>query len=328
MTRPIALGGRRTVGWPGPRVLALAGRFAVTAVVVAVAVAVGWQLWAYYMGAPWTRDGHVRADVVQVTTDVAGLVGRVLVHDNEAVRRGQVLFTLDPLRFRLAVQQAAADVQSKQAAAAEAVREMNRYDALSTLSISQEQKQQRIATALEADAAYKLAVADLAVAQLNLERSEVRASVNGFVTNFDLRPGDYIDAGKPVFALIDRDSFHIDAYFEETRLPRIAPGDPARIYLMGQPGVIDGHVQSIASGIADRERGASPDLLANVNPTFTWVRLAQRVPVRIALDHVPADVRLVMGRTATVEVLPPRAGPRAPRAAPLAALSPPQPDRP
>ena len=132
----------------------------------------------------------------------------------------------------------------------------------------------------------------------------MHAPVNGFVTNFDMRPGDYVDAGKPLFALIDSDSFHVDGYFEETKLPRIKIGDPARVYLVGESAVIEGHVESIAGGIADRERQGSADLLANVNPTFSWVRLAQRVPVRIALDHVPADVRLVTGRTATVVVLP------------------------
>jgi multidrug resistance efflux pump len=130
----------------------------------------------------------------------------------------------------------------------------------------------------------------------------VQATVNDFVTNFDTRPGDYIDAGKPVFALIDSDSLRVEGHFEETKLARIKIGDPARVYLVGENAVIDGHVESIAGGIADRERQGSTDLLANVNPTFSWVRLAQRVPVRVALDHVPADVRLVTGRTATVVV--------------------------
>src|SRR5262249_27666947 len=178
---------------------------------------------------------------------------------------------------------------------------------LNALSVSEEQQQQRGATAVEAQAAYQQALASRDVAALNLARSAVRASVNGFVTNFDMRPGDYVDAGKPLFALIDSDSFHVDGYFEETKLPRIKVGDPARVYLIGESAVIEGHVESIAGGIADRERQGSADLLANVNPTFSWVRLAQRVPVRIALDHVPPGIRLVTGRTATVEVLPQRA---------------------
>jgi RND family efflux transporter MFP subunit len=285
------------------RILGTLGRLAVTSVVVAIAGIVGWELWAYYMDATWTRDGRVRADVEQVAADVSGLVSDVLVRDNQAVVKGQVLFRIDAVRFQLALQQAEANVASKQAAATEAAQEMNRFHSLTSLSVSEEQQQQRAAAATEAAAAYQQALADRDVAKLNLARTEVRASVNGLVTNFDMRPGNYIDAGKPIFALIDTDSYHLDAYFEETKLPRIHPGDAARVRLMGEDIVLDGHVQSIAGGIADRERQASADLLANVNPTFSWVRLAQRVPVRIELDHVPAAVRLVTGRTATVEVL-------------------------
>ncbi len=297
--RPGGTPSRATAG-----LLSLTGRFAVTAVAVAVAALVGWQLWIYYMDSPWTRDGKVRADVVQVAADVSGLVNKVLVRDNQQVRQGEVLFEIDPVRFQLALQQAEANVSSKEAAAQEAIREMNRYQALTTLSISTEQQQQRVAAATEAGAAYQQAVADRDVARLNLDRSAVRASVNGFVTNFGMRPGNYVDAGKPVFALVDSDSFRVDAYFEETKLPLMRVGDAARVHLMGESGAIDGHVESIASGIADREIQGSSDLLANVNPTFSWVRLAQRVPVRIALDHVPNEARLVTGRTATVQILP------------------------
>jgi multidrug resistance efflux pump len=283
----------------------LLGRFAVTAIAVGVAAVVGWQLWIYYLEAPWTRDGRVRADVVQVAADVTGLVTDVLVHDNQAVKKDEVLFRIDPARFQIALRDAQANVDSKLAAAQEAERETSRYNRLNALSVSEEQQQQRSAAATQGNASYQQALASRDLAALNLARSQVRAPVNGFITNFDMRPGDYVDAGKPLFALIDSDSFYVDGYFEETKLPRIKVGDPARVYLVGEPAVIEGHVESIAGGIADRERQGSADLLANVNPTFSWVRLAQRVPVRIALDHVPADVRLVTGRTATVVVLSP-----------------------
>ena len=286
----------RRFGW-------LLGRFAVTAITVGIAVIIGWQLWIYYVEAPWTRDGRVRADVVQVAADVSGLVSDVLVHDNQAVKKGDVLFRIDPARFELALRDAQANVDSKLAATQEAERETNRYNRLNALSVSQEQQQQRGAAASEADAAYQQALASRDLAALNLARSQIRAPVNGFVTNFDMRPGDYVDAGRPLFALIDSDSFYVDGYFEETKLPRMRIGDPARVYLVGESAVIEGHVESIAGGIAVRERQGSADLLANVNPTFSWVRLAQRVPVRIALDHVPDGVHLVTGRTATVVVL-------------------------
>jgi|tagenome__1003787_1003787.scaffolds.fasta_scaffold20509579_1 multidrug resistance efflux pump len=282
----------------------LLGRFTVTAIAVGIAAIIGWQLWIYYVEAPWTRDGRVRADVVQVAADVSGLVSEVLVRDNQTVKQGEVLFRIDPARFQIALRDAQAAVDNKLAIAQEAERETARYNRLNALSVSEEQQQQRGAAAVEAQAAYRQALASRDVAALNLARSAVHASVNGFVTNFDMRPGDYVDAGKPLFALIDSDSFHIDGYFEETKLPRIKVGDPANVYLIGESAVIEGHVESIAGGIADRERQGSADLLANVNPTFSWVRLAQRVPVRIALDRVPSDVRLVTGRTATVIVMP------------------------
>jgi multidrug resistance efflux pump len=281
----------------------LAGRVAVTLLTAAIAAVIGWQLWVYYMDAPWTRDGTVRADVVKVAPDVSGLVSEVLVHDNQEVRKDQVLFRIDPVRFQLALQQATANVTGKESAAQEATREMNRYRALTNLEVSTEEQQQSTATAIEAAAAYQQAVADRNVAQLNLDRSQVRASVDGTVTNFSMRPGDYVTAGAPIFALIDSDSIYVAGYFEETKLPQIQDGDRARVRLMGESQLIEGHVQSIAGGIADRERQASNDLLANIAPTFSWVRLAQRVPVRIALDHVPPGVRLIAGRTASVEVL-------------------------
>jgi multidrug resistance efflux pump len=281
----------------------LAGRLAVTLLTAAVAVVVGWQLWIYYMDAPWTRDGTVRADVVKVAPDVSGLVRDVLVRDNQDVRKGEILFRIDPVRFQYALQQATAIVTGKESAAQEAAREMNRYRALTSLEVSTEEQQQSSARAIEAAAAYQQAVADRDVAQLNLDRSEVRASVDGTVTNFSMRPGDYVTAGAPVFALIDTDSIYVAGYFEETKLPQIREGDRARVRLMGESQIIEGHVQSIAGGVADRERQASSDLLANIAPTFNWVRLAQRVPVRIALDHVPSGVHLLAGRTASVEVL-------------------------
>ncbi len=155
---------------------------------------------------------------------------------------------------------------------------------------------------LEAQADLDEAQADLDAAALNMTRATVRATVNGVITNFSMRPGDYVTTGSAVAALVDSDSLYVDGYFEETKLPRIAIGDAATVTLLGGGPAIAGHVQSIDAGIADTERTASPNLLADVNPTFTWVRLASRVPVRIALDHVPPGTRLIAGLTATVQI--------------------------
>ena len=206
-------------------------------------------------------------------------------------------------RFALALQQADAVVAGRHALLDQAVSDLKRYRALTTDAVSQQKQEQVLATQLQAKAAYDQAVADQAVAQLNLDRSEVYASVNGKISNMDLRPGTYVTAGKGVMALVDTDSLHVDGYFEETKLPRIHVGDRVAIRLMGSAVPLRGHVESIAAGIEDRDRAQGAKLLADVNPTFNWVRLAQRVPVRVSLDHIPADETLVAGRTATVEIL-------------------------
>ena len=283
--------------------LAWLGRFVVTAVAVAAAVAVGHGLWVYYMESPWTRDGRVRADIVQVAPDVSGFVTEVLVKDNQKVRRGDVLFRIDRERFALAFKQADAAVAGHRATLDQATSDLKRYSALTTDAVSQQKQEQVLAAQLQAKAAYDQAVADRAVAQLNLDRSEVRASVNGTITNMDLRPGSYVTAGKGVMALVDTDTLHVEGYFEETKLARIHVGDKVQIRLMGEPVRLTGRVESIAAGIEDRDRVEGASLLANVNPTFSWVRLAQRVPVRIALDQIPDNVALVAGRSATVEVV-------------------------
>jgi RND family efflux transporter MFP subunit len=276
------------------------GRVAVTLVVVAIASVVGWQLWVYYMVEPWTRDGVVRADVVGVAPDVSGLVSEVLVHDNQTVRKGDVLFRIDKDRFTIALQQADAALRVQRARLQQAAREQERYQSLSNAEVSRQKQEQVMAAAEEAGAAYQQAMADRSLAQLNLDRADVTAPVNGTISNFEMRPGDYVTAGRAVAALVDSGTLYVAGYFEETKLPRIHPGDPAAVRLMGESTVLHGHVQSIAGGIQDRERQTGTGLLASVNPTFSWVRLAQRIPVRVQIDNVPPEVRLLPGRTASV----------------------------
>ena len=293
-----------------PRLLALSFRLLVTLGMAAAAIVVGLALWDYYMEAPWTRDGRVRADVVGVAPDVSGLVTEVMVEDNQVVERGDVLFRIDPERFTLALRQAEAMVEGKKATATQAAADYARYLKLSDAAASQQRVEAAQAADLEAKAAYGQATADRDLAKLNLERSAVKASVNGRITNMELRPGTYVTTGRGVMALIDGDTLRVEGYFEETKLPRIHVGDRASIRLMGEAGMLTGHVESFAGGIEDRERTAGSNLLASVNPTFAWVRLAQRIPVRIKLDAVADEVRLVSGRTATVAVEPKGETPR------------------
>jgi RND family efflux transporter MFP subunit len=278
------------------------GRALLTLVVVLAAIGVGWQLWSYYMLEPWTRDGRVRADVVTVAADVSGLVSDVFVHDNEKVSKGQQLFRIDQRRFQYALDQAKADVASHKATLDQADRDLVRSKSLSTVAITQQQVEHSQQSYDVAQAQLDAANAALEVAQLNLERSTVVAPVNGIVTNFDLLPGRYVNAGTAVFALVDSDTFRVEGYFEETKLRRIHVGEDATVKLIGDPHVLSGRVESIAYGIEDQNRSTSGELLASVNPTFSWVRLAQRIPVRIKLADVPPDLLLVAGRTATVSI--------------------------
>ncbi|WP_271300526.1 efflux RND transporter periplasmic adaptor subunit [Sphingomonas sp. CV7422] len=278
-------------------------RIGVTLALVLLAVVAGRRLWDHYETEPWTRDGRVRADIVQVTPDVSGLVTEVLVRDNQPVAAGTPLFRVDRPRYRLAVAQAETAVAAQRVLLAQARREAQRNRTLGDL-VAGEVREQGDAKVAQLATALSQAQIALATARLNLARTEVRASVAGTVSNLDLRPGDYATAGHPEFAIIDRGSLHIIGYFEETKLPRVHVGDPVRVRLMGDDQAITGHVQSIAGGIEDRDRSAGANLLANVNPTFSWVRLAQRIPVRVAIDRLPRGAMLVVGRTATVEVMP------------------------
>ncbi|MGW8305336.1 MAG: efflux RND transporter periplasmic adaptor subunit [Achromobacter pulmonis] len=277
------------------------GKFALTAAVVAAAVYAGWQLWVHYEVEPWTRDGRVKAYVVQVAPDVSGLVTAVPVHDNQDVKAGDVLFEIDRARFQLAYDQAEASVRSQQVARDQALRDARRNRALGQL-VAAETREQSQAKLQQTEAALAQAKVQLDTARLNLERSRVLAATDGLVTNLDLRAGSYASAGHGVMALVDASSFYVEGYFEETKLPGIHTGDPVTVTLMGDNRQIRGHVESIALGIADRDRSTGANLLPNVNPTFNWVRLAQRIPVRVKIDDVPAGVRLVAGQTATVVV--------------------------
>ncbi|MBG0808226.1 HlyD family secretion protein [Methylosinus sp. H3A] len=278
-------------------------RIATTSTLAAAAIIVAWRLWVHYEQEPWTRDARVRADVVAVAADVSGLVSEVLVHDDQFVHKGDALFRIDRERFILALRQAEAILDGRTAALDAVTKDLARYRALEatkTIAVSKQQLDAAISAQAQAQAASRQAAADRDIARLNLERSEVRASVSGPLTNFDLRPGAYVTAGKGVAALIDAESLHVDGYFEETKLPMIHVGDRALVRLMGEAAEIVGRVEGIAGGIEDRERSAGTTMLPNINPTFSWVRLAQRIPVRIALDSTAGDVALIAGRTATV----------------------------
>jgi multidrug resistance efflux pump len=283
-------------------------RVIVTLVIVGAGCAGAYELWDYTMLSPWTRDARVRADVVTIAPDVAGFVHELQVRDNQFVHRGDVLFIIDQDRYRLSLAAAQATVAARRADMTMQQSHASRRAQLSTAAVSEETREDSQHTAAAAAAAYGLAVADQQTASLNLERTVVRAPVNGFVTNLTLVVGQYAAVGTRVMALIDSDSYRVEGYFEETKIGLVRPGEAVEIQLMGGDAALGGHVDSISRGITDRDNAAGPELLANVNPTFEWVRLAQRIPVRIAIDRVPPGVTISAGMTATVVVAAPARG--------------------
>jgi multidrug resistance efflux pump len=307
-------------------------RVAVTLGIVAIAAVGAHALWQSYMYTPWTRDGRVRADIVNVAPDVAGLVTEVRVRDNQRVRKGDVLFVVDPARYRDHLAQREAEIVRAREQLAQAKAEIARHQAERNMRSAQAQRRMALADDVitaesradasahanqaqagldAAQASFRVAEANLKAAQAardivarDLERSVVVSPVNGYVTNLNLHAGDFATQGTARMAVIDEQSFWIYGYFEETKLPKIKVGDRAEVRLMAGQVPLRGHVESIASGIVDRDNQTGDRLLANVNPVFTWVRLAQRVPVRIALDEIPEGLHLAAGMTATVTLTP------------------------
>ena len=273
----------------------------VTGVVVAAAVWAGLRLWDHYELEPWTRDGRVRANVVQIAPDVSGLVTAVPVQDNQSVAAGTLLFEVDRARYTLALRQAESTVVAAKVALTQAQRENARNIDLGNL-ISQELREQTGTRVEAAQANLAQAGISLDAARLNLERAQVRAPTAGLVTNLDMRTGSYAQAGRAALALVDANSFYVEGYFEETKLPRIHVGDRVRVTPMGGT-PLEGRVESIAAGIADRDRSTGTNLLPSVKPTFNRVRLAQRIPVRVKLDPLADGTRLVAGETVTVQVV-------------------------
>jgi len=276
----------------------------ITLATIAVAAVLGRAMWDAYMGAPWTRDGTVRAYVVTMAPEVSGHIVELPVADNQFVHKGDLLMVIDPTNYKIAVSLAEAAVQQAQVNAQNAEREAKRREELTQLAVTKEEKQTYASTALATQAQYQQAQANLDQARVNLERTEIRSPVNGWVTNLLAQLGDYATVGTNEISVVDADSFWVDGYFEETNLEPIQVGDPASIKLMGYSQIVRGHVGSIARGINVANAQPNGQGLATVNPIFTWVRLAQRIPVRIHIDQVPEGVVLAAGMTATVQIDP------------------------
>jgi multidrug resistance efflux pump len=273
-----------------------------TAAIAVVAALVALVSWDHYNAGPWTRDGRVRVHVASVAPQISGQIRELRIADNQFVHKGDILYVIDPFDFEVALGANKATLQQRMADLNVKQLQSERRNRLSDLSASVEQKQVYEGSALQAKAAVDLAQEQVRQTEINLQRTEVRSPVNGVVTNLLLREGDYARQGATNVSIIDADSYWVDGYFEETKLARLCVGDRAEARLMGYSAPIIGHIATVTRGISVSNAAASTQGLPNVDPVYTWVRLAQRVPVRIAIDKVPPGIPLVSGLTATVTI--------------------------
>jgi RND family efflux transporter MFP subunit len=243
-------------------------RILLSLVVLVAAGFLAYDMANYYLYSPWTRDARVRAEVVTVAPDVSGYVTDVLVRNDQLVHKGDLLFVIDQERYRLALADAEASVAVHLAQSRMFLQQYERRSKLTNLSISAEGVDNARRQSESAAASHQQAIASRELAALNLKRTEVRATVNGFVSNLNLARGDYASPAKAVLALIDSDSYRVDAYFEETKIPQIRVGSPVDIHLMNGAAVLRGSVESIARGITDQDNRDGPELVASGNPTL------------------------------------------------------------
>ncbi|MEG3130107.1 HlyD family secretion protein [Pantoea cypripedii] len=274
-----------------------------TLVVFTLALLAGWWMWNYYMQSPWTRDGKVRAELVDITPQVSGRIITLAVRDNQFVHKGQTLLTIDPVPWQIALENAEAQLAKAQSDQEKAQHELARRSNLPRNVISAEDLDAARLTANAAAATTKAAQATLDQARWNLQQTEISAPTDGWISNLTLRPGNYATAGTPLFALVDSHSFYVMGYFEETKLRHIQPGATANIVLYSNGQRLQGKVESIGRAIYDQSVDSDSGLVPDIKPNVPWVRLAQRVPVRIQLDAIPDDVPLVAGTTCTISIV-------------------------
>jgi multidrug resistance efflux pump len=279
-----------------------------TLIVFAASVFLAFQAKDYYEHTPWTRDGRVRVYTVQIAPEVSGTVVSLDVRDNQFVHKGDLLFKIDSGTYENAVTQAIGELAQAKAKASYLDSDAHRVAQLTNLAVSDKVKEDALGIARSADASVIQLTGTLDQAKLDLKRTEIRSPADGWVTNLQLQAGSFATTGQAAMTLVDAQSFWVEGYFDETQLARIAIGDRATAVLLGYPRrSLTGHISGIGHGITVSDAAAGVQGLPSVNPVFTWVRLAQRVPVRMEIDEVPPDILLSAGMTASVSVIEPKA---------------------
>lgn len=279
-------------------------RYAITISVVVAAIIASLVLYERYEGTPWTRDGQVQANIVGIAPRVSGPIIEIPLQDNQLVKKGDLLFKIDPSTFQATLNNAVAKYQQAQATFTQTSQELERQKKLFETQVTDERDFQNAQDNFDAaKAALDAAKADVESAQLNLLYTTVNAPVDGYVTNMNTSPGTYVNAGEQLLALLDTDSFWVAGYFKETQMKHIHPGATAKVRLMGhfwEP--FEGVVQSVGWGIF-LQNGSTVELLPQVQQTIDWVRLPNRFPVRIEVKGTP-PIPLRIGQTASISIQP------------------------
>lgn len=278
---------------------------AMTLVLIGAIVVVLVYIWDSYMYSPWTRDGRVRADVVNIAPDVSGWIDELHAQNSREVKTGDVLFTVDHARYQVAVDLAQAQSDSAKVGWDRATNVYKRRTQMSADAVSREEVDTSRLDMMEKQASYKQSVAVLNSAKIDLARTTYTSPASGKIVNLELEKGDYVNRGVNRLALVKDDSYYVTGYFEETKIPGIKIGDKVEIWLMAGTLKLEGHVESIDSGISNSNSTPGNQMLPSVEATFAWVRLAQRIPVNIKIDQVPEGVNLSSGMSATLKVVVP-----------------------
>lgn len=278
-------------------------RIMFTIIIIIVAVFAGRWVWTDYMHTPWTRDGRIQADIVTVAPDVSGWVVSLNIKDGQTVKKGELLFSVDNKRYQAALEKTKATTESEFLSWQLAKHKYNRRVELNNQkAISEEDLELTRINKNISKANYNLAKTEQNLAQLNLDRTNIIASVSGQIINLNLRQGNYVRQGAAVFAIVKSDSFYVTGYFEETKIPLIYADQKATIALLSGGKQLTGHVISVGKAIANTNTQSNEQLLPQVQQTFNWVRLSQRIPVDIKLDILPENTQLSAGMTATIHL--------------------------
>ena len=278
-----------------------------TLAILGIALFFTYNKYKEYVDNPWTRDGQVRTQVIQITPRVNGMVIKILVVDNQQVKTGDLLFVIDPSQYQVKLNQAEARLQRTKEAAKgtkiEFERVKNIYDK-DKGAVSQKDLVRNETKYYKSLADIDSSTEAVNTAKLNLSYTKVFAEVDGYVSNINFQIGSQATANKAILALVDENAYWVFGFFREDAIPEVKVGDTAKVTLLAYPDTpLSGKVESIAWGISHSDGNPGSNLLPSVKPVFQWIRLAQRIPVRIKLDKLPENVKLRFGLTASVMVL-------------------------